>query len=324
MDAAISSIADADAAAGNKLRSIFRNTPRGNEPLSDILRRYVLDLEARPWGTIGLTFNGTSGFSVPDIEKHDKLSAFAQDVLEFFLKSHAGIGKRAMMALKFVRRVIHQDEKLVSAARNLKSGDDLEGMASLQRRGARFAQDLIVPSRKRLPVSDWKDRSRRRALVNFAKSWTFWRLFIPMVAVTLLLGTAVFSAFSATTLTGLYGAFLLAVTGGLLASVLLSGIIIAGVLGLLRYHENKDIPDDRNPKLADIRNIGRFENRPGYAQNHFMSVSNLKGGWFRKLTLAVSLGASSTRYPFIPPRLRPQHGHHPLCQMVSLARPGTS
>ena len=73
----------------------------------------------------------------------------------------------------------------------------------------------------------------------------------------------VFSALTVITLIGLYGALILAVIGGLAASGLLWGLMLAGFLALLRYHENKDIPDDRNPKLANIRKIARVETKPG-------------------------------------------------------------
>jgi len=286
-DAAIRSIADADAAAGNELGSIFSNTPLAGAPLTDILHRHVLDLETRPWGATGLTFEGTSGFSVPDIQVQDALATCANDALRDFMHDNPGAGRRAMSALTFVRDRIYRGK--------LPSGTDVgmytdHGRADMPpRRDVNFADFLIVPCRKRLPISKWKERSRWEALAGFLKTKAFWRLFIPMIVITLMLGAVVFCALSATTSIGVYGRFVLAVTGGVAASLLLLGLIAAAFLWLLRRYENKDIPDDRNPELEQIRKIASVEDAPGFAHNHFMAVTALKTGWFRKLTLALSL-----------------------------------
>jgi Dyp-type peroxidase family len=286
-DAAIKSIAGADAAE-NRLGSIFANTPLGAVGLAEVLGRYALDLKTRPWGAIGLNFNGTPEFSVPDIEMQESLSAFAGDVLDYFLTLHIGIGNRAMEALNFVRTFIRQRQRFVTAAARMQ-GAGQKTLQDLLDRGAGFADFLIVPSRRRLMISDWTERSHRQAVLCFTKTWAFWRLAVSVIVVTLLLGTAIFCAISTATLIGLTGRILLAVIGGLAASALLLALVATAFLALLRYYENRDIPDDRNPKLSDIEKIARVENPPGFAQNHFMAVTPLKTGRFRKLTLAMSL-----------------------------------
>ncbi len=286
-DAAITSIAGADAAE-NRLGSIFANTPLGAVGLADVLGHYALDLKTRPWGAIGLNFNGTPEFSVPDIEMQESLSAFAGDVLDYFLTFHIGIGNRAMEALNFVRTFIRQRQRFVTAAARMQ-GAGQKTLQDLLDRGAGFADFLIVPSRRRLMISDWTERSHRQAVFCFAKTSAFWRLAVPVIVVTLVLATAIFCAISTATLIGLSGRILLAVIGGLAASALLLAIAAAAFLVRLRYHETHDIPDDENPKLSDIERIAGFENPPGFAQNHFTAVTALKTGWFRKLTLAMSL-----------------------------------
>lgn len=280
-ESAIRAIADADARP-RILGPIFEHTPMGKALLVDVLRRYALDLETRPWGAIGLNFNGTSEFPVTDIARQDKLASFAKDALASFLRDHAQYGNRAMQALDYVRRFIHGHPMMRRAARK-----DPE-FESLLTRGMDFADDLIIPSRKRLQISDWEPRSKRDAFVSFAKTSAYWRIAGPLIVLDLLMSVAIFRAVDIG-FHGLAGAILLAVTGGLAATVLLVGLVVAGFFGLLYYHEQNDIPDDREPPLDHLRAIARIENPSGFVQNHFMAVTELKPGWFRKFTLALSL-----------------------------------
>ena len=75
------------AAAGEWLSPIFAqvDAPAGT-PLLDILRDNVLDLQTRPWGAIGLNFNGTPEFAVADIVRQRDLAQFATDALEEYLE----------------------------------------------------------------------------------------------------------------------------------------------------------------------------------------------------------------------------------------------
>src|SRR5262249_39235834 len=82
---------------------------------------------------------------------------------------------------------------------------------------------------------------------------------------------------------------LLAVTGGLVSSVLLTLGLAAAFAWRLSLLERRDVPDDQGPKLDNVRALVARENLRGHAQNHFMAVTLLKPGWFRKLTLALSL-----------------------------------
>ncbi|MDB5875610.1 MAG: Cytochrome P450-like [Ramlibacter sp.] len=285
-DAAIRKVASA---AGNELGPIFQNTPLGGSPLAEILGGQVLDLKTQPWGAIGLNFNGTEEFSVPNIEMQASLSAFASDVLDYFLTLHQGIGSRAMEALNFVRTFIRQRQRFEAAAAQMPAGDDQKKLQDLLDRGAKFAHFLIVPSRRQLQISEWTQCTKGQALAKFLKTQAFWYLAIPVIVVTLLLGATIYCAIDAATWIGLAGRILFTAIGALAASTFLLALVAASFLWLLRRHENRDIPDDQNPKLSDIEKIARFEDFPGFAQNHFMAVTPLKPGWFRKFALALSL-----------------------------------
>lgn len=280
---AIQAIVAADA-TWNKLRPIFENTPMGKKAaLAEVLRHYALDLQTHPWGAIGLNFNGTAEFSVAEIDRQDRLAEFAKKALASFLSDQGRFGNRAMQALSHVRKFIHAHPQYKAAVRLSKP--EFEELLNL---GAEFAEDLIVPSRRRLQVSDWKQRSKWDAFINFTRSSAFWRIAGPLVVLDLLITVAAFWAFD----TGVYGlpaSILLAVSGGLAATLLLVVLVVGAFLWWLDRHERRDIPDDRDPPLDHLRRIAAVENPDGFAQNHFMAVTELKSGWFRKFTLALSL-----------------------------------
>jgi Dyp-type peroxidase family len=86
-----------------------------------------------------------------------------------------------------------------------------------------------------------------------------------------------------------------AITGGIGGAIVLV-VLVAGVLvAMLRYHEQTDEPDDKNPTMRDLERLAATEDHPGYAHTHLTAVTPLKAGWFRKLTLAAALWGIGTR-----------------------------
>ena len=304
-ESAVQSIAQADALGGGKLHAIFQNTPKGQAGLAEVIGTYVLDLQSRPWGAIGLNFNGTPEFPVADIEMQDALAKFARQAINFSMSFHAGFGNRAMEALKFVRQFMQNVEQYKnSVLENQEQDDDkklseedkkqrkilVEELEEMGREAPRLKDYLIVPSRRQLKISDWKECKLNDAIYSFLQSWSYVRLLLPVIAIAVLFGVAIFFATAgATPPLGLMGRITLSLTGGPAAALILVALVVTAFVVLLRYHETRDIPDDENPKLADVRKIAGFEDPPGFVQNHFMAVTPLKSGWFRKLTLALSL-----------------------------------
>ncbi|MGJ4960139.1 cytochrome P450 [Bradyrhizobium sp. HKCCYLRH2015] len=282
LEAAIASVAAADIAAGGSLTAIFENTPLGKVPLETVLNRYKRDLQTRPWGTIGLNFAGTSEFSVADIDMQDKLAAFARAALDSSMAFHARYGSLAMQALTYVRDFVRRPADMSERATNFRNPEGWGG------REAEFADYLIVPSRNRLKISDWTPRTKGDAVFAFIRSPTFFCFAVVLAVVDLLLSVAISRAVGPTWL-GLPGRLLLATTGGIAGTALLVGIVAAGFVALLHYHDLHDVPDDKDPPLQAVRKVARVEDPPGFAHNHFMAVTELKRGWFRRLTLALSL-----------------------------------
>jgi cytochrome P450 len=289
-DGTSDSVIDAVAAHDAKeqhLASIFKYTTLGDKPLAHILKQCVLDLHTHPWGAIGLNFYGTDGFAVADIDKQDELSDYIKEVVDYFLTLHIGFGSRAMQVLQFVRTFILHPEPFTKAAARMPE-DAQTTLLQLLERGGKFADFLIVPSRRILAISDWTPCSRRTAVWNLVKSPQFRGFALSTVALLIALIVAIFCAIDGGWF-GLPGRIALALSGGFATTLGLLALVSAGFVGFLRYHERRDIPDDRNPEISAMRKIAAIEDPPGYAQNHFMAVTVLKSGWFRKLTLAAAL-----------------------------------
>lgn len=275
------------AAARDWLAPIFASVSDSGD--GSLLYRHVLHLQTRPWNAIGLNFNGTPEFAVADIARQAELADFAEDAIEEYLESHACLGSRAMVTLDYVRKLIRQDDDL---KRVIERSDDTprkRRQLALLARGAAFGDYLIRPSRRRLAISDWTDRTGTQSLLSLLGSPTFRWIGVILFAAVLIATQAIYFAiepFSEATYTGRIA---LAVVGGLLLVVLKLAAIAGLFLALLRYYENKDVPDNRDPDLDKVRAIAASENHPGFAQNHITAVTDLKPGWFRKLTLALSL-----------------------------------
>lgn len=276
--------------AGDWLAPIFAHVDApAATPLLDILRDNVLDLQTRPWGAIGLNFNGTPEFAVADIVRQRELAQFATDALEEYLENHACLGSRAMVALGYVRKLIKQDPELKRLIDQSPESPRKARLQALFARGAAFTTYLIRPSRRRLAISDWTPRSGTESLLAMANSTTFRWIWAIILGLVLIAGQAVYFAIEPFSDATYWGRIGLALVGGLLIVALTLAALGGLFLGLLRYYENRDVPDDSDPDLGKVRAIAASENHPGFVQNHITAVTALKPGWFRKLTLALSL-----------------------------------
>jgi deferrochelatase/peroxidase EfeB len=137
------------------------------------------------------------------------------------------------------------------------------------------------------PSNPWNDSGYdlRNPQVVKAARWildqVLWPLYVPFVAIW-----AILSAPS-----WLEGSFwhavrvTVAVYFGLLALVIFAGIAI---YARLRRLEAKDASDDRVPPSDQVAKLLQQENFAPGAQNHMTTVSRLKPGWIRRLTLHIA------------------------------------
>jgi Dyp-type peroxidase family len=279
-DAAIQTVA---AHTQDQLGKIFDHTPPDGSTLAEKFATYALDLETRPWGATGLNFNGTPEFAVDDIEMQDRLAKFARKALDFYIGLKFGIGSRALPTVRFIRGLIRQDQSCLDVTEDEAAKAKIK---LLMTEGKQFSDDLIIPSRRQLQIAEWTERTNEEALMHFLKSWDFWKLAIPFVLV------AVFMFFGIYLYLGdqpYVWRIPLSLAGGIATAANLLLLLASAYLLMLYLHERSDVPDNRDPKLSDIRTVAARENLPGYAHNHFMAVTQLKPGWFRKTTLALAL-----------------------------------
>lgn len=206
---------------------------------------------------------------------------------------------------------------------------EADELVVLLRRGAGFADFLIRPSRRRPQFPEWvdpgpwtpaeqlrdffaSDGGRSVARFLFLVGFGFTAMnFIYLDATDLgpwleLIARDVVALFGGhrpmpLPLGSMHFQLLVSVPGflarliiSLVCAVVMEGLILVGLIGgfvwLLRRKEVSDEIDDETPPLADVRMSAAIEDPPGYAQNHFMAVTDLKPGWFRKVTLALALG----------------------------------
>jgi Dyp-type peroxidase family len=255
-----------------------------NRPLYEIFKKNLLDFRTRPWGAIGLNFNGTPEFSVGDIERQAQLAALARGVIDCHMQEHAAYGNHAMQLLELVRGCIRHDQRCTTTFQNY-------GPAGkhLWQRGPEFADFLIRPSRRGLHISDWLPEGRWAAFTRFVRSRSFIRTALLFLGLVLICSAGIYLVFLQSLQANLETQIAGSLLGGLFTLVVFLFAAAAILGGLFLYRESKDIPDDREPELAHLQSIAKVENRPGYAQNHITTVTHLKSGWLRKLSLAGSL-----------------------------------
>ncbi|MFT4115588.1 cytochrome [Bradyrhizobium sp.] len=264
-------------------------TASGSRTLGDLLKHRKLDLKARPWGTTGLCFYGLPGLSIASIRQQEELANFCRDAVDYFVTLHAGLGSHAATVLQFVRGLIRGDAELSRMAEG-EAGKDIK---TLMARATAFRRSLTIPSRQEPPTICWKEPGSRLGAV--LSSTTLFPLYGWLAAVALVIsvlcfywfGFALSLAWSAIPITA--GRIAIALVSGGIGTATLVGIVVGIFAIKLRRAEANDKPEDFDPDLVKVREIAKRENAPRFAQNHFLSVSPLKPGPFRKFTLGIAL-----------------------------------
>lgn len=252
-----------------------------------LLDRNRLRMARYPWGATGLAFNGQPGQSVPDIDEAAEVARFAADAIDLYLRqSQRYDPRRPMDALRFVRDLILGPVR--PAPRRTLGADLSAEMAKLSDRGSRLAHALWRPGSERLPWIGFARPTPFQATLRFLASRGARPVYL-LVGGTFLVSLAALALALA-----LGGAELVTiVVAAVSAAVLVSAFLLAGALLLfwraVRRLEDRDWPDGRDPDQARVRWAARGEDVPGHAQNHFISLSTLKSGPIRRLTLALGL-----------------------------------
>lgn len=216
----------------------------------------------RPYKSIGLNFEGTGEFSVAQIEEEQALYAWLSTQPEFANKP-APRYETALGDLASMRAAILNDPDL----------------------NARFGHLLHRPSDRYPRFSRAEPKSFQSFIISlFTSRPQLYGYAIFVIAALILPATIAL----------ITGILWIAPVGYVTAWWLPPLLVMSGALifaAILWRHENNDVPDTRYASHAHLAAIQEMEDLPGHMQNHLTSVSTMKPGFFRKITMAVSLFA---------------------------------
>ena len=270
--------------------------------LARFLKAHALDIKATPWGATGLQYQGSIGLPVSDIQTQAQLAGFVREVADF-LNTHGSLEPRdgsrpaemtpdAVQILDTVRRLIRQDPDMVMLA----AGNP--AITSLVLKGAEFRPLLLRPVSKRLAFADYVTSpdsenpppGRVAALIAADRQRAITLGVLLALAVGVVAALRIFPGGGplpgALEITGILGESLIWV---LIAALVTAGLAAGLFTLLLLAHEAGDRSDPSNASPAQVTEVETFENEPGYAQNHMISVTRLKAGVFRRYTLALGM-----------------------------------
>ena len=287
IDPAISRLAEK---AGSTLRPAFALTDlEPGEEIAAFMRRHLVKLHSKPWGATGLDYFGTGEFSVRAIERQERLAGLSGRILASWLGAKLGHGTQPLRTLTYVRRILKQDRFHAFVAKS----NDL--MAEARRTGMdTFA---IKPSRSKLKLADHANATYRSAFMAFVFSRESLIVVIPVFALFAGLAWTLYRIVAPPALPGappLEWARVALGWAGILGGALLATALTLAAFGgavalYLRHKERRDPPDQRQASAARIAELGRNEDYPDFAHNHFMAVGDFKSGLFRTLIHAFAL-----------------------------------
>ncbi len=239
--------------------------------LAGFLGRHRLDVQPRPWGTTGLLYNGSTGFTMAMKRRRRQLADFVRRALDHVQADMGGAAQPALAAVAAIRAML---------------ADPASAPPQLAAEAAALRPMLFVPGRQRLPFVQFQWPGLWGGIIAYlfspAGRW------IPLLAAlpALLVGIAAWVLLGP----GLWVAkFAICLAIGLLAAA----IFWAGALWLavraLNQLEATDPPDTRDPDLARRLAIAARENAPGHEQSHIISCSDFKPGLLRRCTFAFAM-----------------------------------
>lgn len=247
----------------------------GVSPLAAFLNRHRLDVRPRAWGSTGLHYDGSPGFTMAGKRRRDALAGFARAALDDWQQGAGGQAGSPLAGLQHVRAM-------------------LAGTAAppphLAETAAALRSMMYIPGRQRLNFVDFKFPGLWAGVLAYLVSPPARWILLVAAAPALLLGLlAWFALAGGNGFAGNIARTLIAAIAGLIGGTALwAGLAVRAYLAL-RALEIADWPDTRDPDLLRRLRITARENPPGYEQSHIISASDFKPGWLRRLTFAFAM-----------------------------------
>jgi Dyp-type peroxidase family len=244
----------------------------------------VIDLHQLPWGNTGLHFDGLSELSVKDIERQRDLAATARFCIDKQMNGADGLKKRPMEILLRVRRMLKQDPYLRRLTSLKKVMDKIPAELRLA---------IVRPSRRRLQIADWSTPSSflQHALKMLLLPGARW-IAVSLILLWIGLGYGLW-AWAMPDLKPNWNDWAWALAFGTVGGAFAALLAFLGIFGLfllaVRWHEKRDVSDDRIADFGHVEAIARSEDYPGYEQNHIIAVMPFKPGFVRRLSFAFSM-----------------------------------
>jgi cytochrome P450/deferrochelatase/peroxidase EfeB len=278
--------------ASDLLEPLLRlaGTPVGRFGLARHLSRHRLRVHRWPWGSTGLNFNGQSLFSVHAKIEARAVANFATRAIDLYLRVNPSVqAGRPMDAIRFVRGLMVDPYRLSPRlARPVFKDRKIEELA---REAASIKGSLWRPGRHTLPWVDWVAPDRLSVLSRFLHSPDALPIWIALAIVAMGIGAVAMLALAPLggMASGWVGPLMLVLTSAIVLTLVVAGLALWRFWTTLRQLEDRDWPDGRSPSLPWVKRVAGSEDRPGHLQNHFISVSRLKAGPVRRLTLALAM-----------------------------------
>ena len=216
------------------------------------VRAHLLHPDTKPWGTIGVNFNGTEHMPVRQIEEEKNLYDWAE----------AQVRQRAAEGTTDPADLVADIRKQMQ--------DDPAKAALLYRPSHRYPR---FSRHKDFPFSGFIAKYAGLGLKPLAV--------FALLALVLPVGLVAFGIVSLLQAADVYVSLWM-------VPLLLGLTVAGGVLAWLRRVETRETPDDRYAPHDHVAAVQAMEDLPGYAQNHITSVSALKPGLLRRLTTALA------------------------------------
>ena len=261
-------------------------------PLSTFLNKHLAKLLQRPWGNIGLGFNGIGDYPSRQIRQEHELYNLLEPVVQRVASQPGQGGDSAYQLLQDLRAFMLGTEEspgdFRSKLKNLTSDEEYQELNEKLEHLKGLGSMLHRPARRVPKIAAHTDKSFFQALADYA-SLPKVRLLLSSVVWIPMLIALVYSVIAHSSIWKILASTV--VLTGALAVVFV--LLIAGIFAFLVFKltnkEKSDAVDESLVKPDSVQRIQDYENQPAFIQSQLTAVNTLKKGRFRLALLSLGL-----------------------------------